>query len=220
MRIDTNSWHYKMNYRNYGDSIPKSLCPYFWSTVLSVIMISWLSALFNLIEKQHWHLPEVNIGIFNFLGKHRMAMLIALNGGVFSMGAISYFGYGNISGFFSMGIGAGMTIFMLFSDRIFKATSRTTYKIPDRNTQPSIFKEFVKAKHKSVCPMLEFVDVKKEEFNKNVKKIGEKESPIIIFDDVSFELDNLSEDDKNMLNRKYQQQNWRPNQVESEAHES
>lgn len=200
MRIDTNSWHYKMNYRNYGDSIPKSLCPYFWSTVLSIVLISWLGALINLIERQHWRLPEINIGIFNFLGKHRIAIFSIWNGGLFTFGAIGYFIFGNASGLINMGVGAGLLVFMKFSDSIFKATTRVTYKIPDNNKQPSIFKEFVKAKHKSVCPMLEFVDVKQEEFNKQVKKIDEK--PPFKF------MESLDQKER------------RPNQVESETYES
>lgn len=207
-----------MNHANYGDSIPKSLCPYFWSTVLSIVVLSWLVHLINLIEKQHWRLPEINIGIFNFLGKHRVAIFSIWNIGLFTHGAVGYFFLGNTGGIISMGVGAGLLVFMKYSDRIFKATARTTYQIP-KTDQPSIFKEFVKAKHKSVCPLLEFVDVQKEDFNKHVKKLSEKESPIIMFDDVSFSLDNISEDHKKLLEKKYQEQKWRPKQMESASDE-
>ena len=176
MRIDTNSWHYKMNKENYVE-VPKSLCPYFWATVLSVSVLSWLGYLFNLIENQHWSVPQINTGVFKFLEKHSAYLRASLSIGLAGYGAYTYFITGSTAGIFSMGVGGGLLLFQKYADKIFKATARTTYKVPEKNKEPSIMKEFVKAKHKSVCPLIEFVDVQKEDFDKQVKKIDTKQLP-------------------------------------------
>jgi len=172
MRIDTNSWHYKMNHGNYTE-VAKSLCPYFWSTVLSVLVLSWLGYLISLIENQHWSAPEINTGVFKFLEKHSEYLRASLSVGLAGYGAIAYFIFGQGGGLMPLGMGIGLLIFQKYAGKLFRATVKTTYKIPEKNKEPSIMKEFVKAKHKSVCPMLEFVDVKKEDFNKHVKKIDQ-----------------------------------------------
>jgi len=176
MRIDTNSWHYKMNKGNYVE-VAKSLCPYFWSTVASVLIFSWLSYLISLIENQHWSAPEINTGVFKFLEKHSEYLRASLSVGLAGYGAIAFFIFGQGGGLMPLGMGISLLIFQKYAGKLFRATARTTYKVPEKNKEPSIMKEFVKAKHKSVCPMLEFVDVQKEDFNKQVKKIDSQLPP-------------------------------------------
>jgi len=161
-----------MNKGNYVE-VAKSLCPYFWSTVASVLIFSWLGYLISLIENQHWSAPQINTGIFKFLEKHSEYLRASLSVGLAGYGAFSYFVLGHGGGLLALGMGVGLLLFQKYAGKLFTATARTTYKVPEKNKEPSIMKEFVKAKHKSVCPVLEFVDVQKEDFNKQVKKIDQ-----------------------------------------------
>lgn len=169
MKINTNSWHYRLNSNIYGSSIPKNLCPYFWGTILSVVFLSWFSVLFKFLERQDW--PHFNIGLLNFLGKHSNILRYSINAGVGIWGAYSFFGLGSNGGLFLMALGTSLTIFSVFSKWIFKTTySPRTYTIKEKN--PNILVEMVKAKHHRMCPRLEFVDVEKENFNEKVRMIN------------------------------------------------
>jgi len=131
MRIDTNSWHYKMNNSNYT-YVPKSLCPYFWSTILSVLVFSWLGYLISLIENQHWSAPEINTGVFKFLEKHSEYLRASLSVGLAGYGAIAFFIFGQGGGLMPMGMGVALLVFQKYAGRLFRATARTSYKIPEK----------------------------------------------------------------------------------------
>lgn len=217
MRIDTNSWHYRLNHSVYGSDVPTKLCPYFWATVLSILVLSWLDKLFDYIESLNITIPRYNIGFFRFLSKHKMIAVHSLYTGLAVYGGINWLVFGNTAGIFNLGVGVGLGIWTAISGRVYmKMSSRTTYKMT-KTKQPSILKEYVKARHSLVCPSLEFVDMQKDDFNNQVKKIDELKSKQIsqdiknedidmkIFDDVSFALDNLSEKDRNFLKKKYEE---------------
>lgn len=192
----------------YGSAVPTKLCPYFWSTVLSIVILSWLNVVFDLIEKytRYWTFPEFNIGLFRFLEKHSSFTvngLYAIMGGV---GVAFYFLDLQIAGVMTLGSAIGGFLYLKFGNKLHLYTQRTTYK-PTTAKSPSMAKEYFKAKHSLVCPSLDFVDIEKEDFNKQVRKIEqnkeEMKEDMKVFDEVSLALDNLTEDDKEFLDRKY-----------------
>lgn len=181
MRINTNSWHYRLNRSNYGSDVPKSLCPYFWSTVLSVLVLSWLWVIVSAFDKAFGNisLPKFNIGLFRFFDKQGRKIPYLISGGLAGYGAISYFMFNDIFGIWNIALGSGLLIWSKYSTAILKRTLKTTYKIPTQEKQPSIFKEYVKAKHHSVCPTLQFIDFEKENFNDSVRKIARDAKAIL-----------------------------------------
>jgi len=173
MRINSNSWHYRLNRDMYGSDVPKSLCPYFWATIFSIFVLSWLSLIIKAFD--HVSLPRINIGLFRFFEKHRTVLPFLISGGLAGYGAISFFVYNDIFGIWNMALGSVLFVWSKYSTSILKRAFTSTYKIPTKEKQPSIFKEYVKAKHHSVCPTLEFIDFKKEDFNRHVEMIKTQE---------------------------------------------
>jgi len=169
LRIDTNSWHYRLNSKIYGSDIPKNLCPYFWGTILSITILSWLFVLLDLIDRQNWSIPHFNIGLLNFLEKHSIIFRYGLNLGLAGFGGISYFGFGNAGAIFPMAIGISLTIFAIFSKRIFKPGVYKPRHYQEKT--PNILIEMAKANHHRICPRLDFVDTQKEDFNDKVRMI-------------------------------------------------
>ncbi len=174
MRINTNSWHYRLNRSNYGSDVPKSLCPYFWASLLSILVLSWLGPLIGALDKAFGNisLPKFNIGLFRYLDKHGRKVPYFLSAGLIAFGAYGFFAMNEVVGLWNIGLGSGLIVWSKYSGLFFKHAikTKTSYKIPTRN-QPSIIKEYIKARHHSVCPTLEFVDFEKENFNDSVKKI-------------------------------------------------
>lgn len=182
MRINTNSILYKINRANYGSDIPKSLCPYVWASVLSILVLSWLGPLVGALDRAFGNisLPKFNIGLFRYLDKHARKVPYFLSGGLIAFGAYGFFAMHEVVGLWNVGLGSGLIIWSKYSGLFFKhaVKTKTTYKIPTRN-QPSVFKEYIKARHHSVCPTLEFIDFEKENFNDSVRKIARDAKAIL-----------------------------------------
>lgn len=182
MRINTNSWHYRLNRSNYGSDVPKSLCPYFWASLLSISVLSWLGPLVEALDKAFGNisLPKFNIGLFRYLDKHGRKVPYFLSGGLIAFGAYGFFAMNEVVGLWNIGLGSGLIVWSKYSGLFFKHAikTKTSYKIPTRN-QPSILKEYIKARHHSVCPTLEFVDFEKEDFNNDVKKIAKDSKAVM-----------------------------------------
>lgn len=177
MKIDTNSWHYKLNNYVYGSEMPKNLCPYFWGTVLSVTFLGWamwgIVKIAEAIDRQHWSMPSFNIGFLKYLERHSKFLVYGLYGGMALWGGTSYFVFGNPGGLMLLGVAGGGTFYFTFRDKFVSYKPKKIY-IPPQKKNPNLFVEMVKAKHHSMCPRLDFVDKTKEEFNESVKKIDEK----------------------------------------------
>lgn len=169
MRIDTNSWHYRLNQTVYGSDIPKKLCPYFWATVLSVTILSWMDIIIKLIERQNISLPTFNFGMFKFLQRHSQYVAFTLYGGLIA-GGIAQLLNGFPVGYIMIATGAGGAFFYKFGSRIVPAGKYNPPKLV-RKKQPSILTEYLKANHSRVCPQLEFIDVNKEDFDNKVKQL-------------------------------------------------
>ena len=182
MRINTNTKLYKINLRNYGSDVPKSLCPYFWASIFSVLFLSWLGPLVGLLDRMFGNIsvPKFNIGLFRYMEKHGKKIPYFLSGGLIAFGAYGFFFSHEGIGLWNIGLGSGLMVWSKYSSSILKRTFKTTYRIPTReHHQPSVFKEYMKAKHHSICPTLEFVDFEKENFNDSVKKIAKDAKAVL-----------------------------------------
>lgn len=169
LRIDTNSWHYRLNHKIYGDGVPKSLCPYFWGTLLAIGFLSWLFALLNLIERQNFSLPHFNIGLLHFLERHSTIIRYVMNIGMIGWGGVAFFGFNQPGSVILLSLGATLTFFQVFSKLIFKPG---VYKPKEyQEKAPNILIEMAKANHHKICPRLDFVDIEKEDFNDKVRMI-------------------------------------------------
>lgn len=169
MRIDTNSWHFRLNSKIYGSDIPKSLCPYFWGTLLAIGLLSWLYVLFDLIDRQNWSLPSFNIGLFRYLERHSTIIRYAMNLGLMGWGGIGFFGFNSPGSIIALSLGATLTFFQVFSKSIFKPGIYKPRQYQEK--APNILIEMAKANHHKICPRLDFVDIEKEDFNDKVRMI-------------------------------------------------
>lgn len=141
----------------------------------SIFILSWLGPLIGLLDKAFGNisLPTFNIGLLKFFSKHGKLIPYLTSGTLALYGGISYFILDSQIGLFNLGLGGGLLVWSKYSSYFFKHAFKTTYKPPTpQQKNPSVFKEYMKAKHHSVCPTLQFVDVEKEEFNEDVKKIA------------------------------------------------
>jgi len=169
MRIDTNSWHYRLNHRFYDSNVPQRLCPYFWATVLSVSVLSWMYLIFQLIERQNFSLPTFNFGMFKFLERHSKAVVYTLYGGLIAGGLFQVLN-GLPGGIVMTMVGGVGAFFYKFGNKILPAGHYNPPKLVMKK-QPSIVTEYLKANHSRVCPHLEFIDMNKEDFDNKVRQL-------------------------------------------------
>jgi hypothetical protein len=166
MKISTDSWHYKLLSRvwKYGlpyNSPPNNLCKYFWLTVATTLIYPlWRVsvALDNIdfdVKGPNWKWPD------KWPSKSTMIDIIML---------IWTFGFGIFDlmtgSYILAGIMFGIGIWWLLP-KSFKRRIRYRYQYkppkPKKPKQPNIAIEYIKAKKKRVCPLLEFVNPIEEE---------------------------------------------------------
>lgn len=144
MNINKSSWHYRLNNKMF-DTIPTSLCPYFWKTVLALVLISGMSTLFI------FALTGIGLSILKAFGITSGLVLITspLIGFVFAVIAIVI-----IVGFFFL-------CDHMKSSMRRKKWQRDAKKLEEKANgeyKESLIISFLKAKKEKFCPSLKFVD--------------------------------------------------------------
>ena len=128
MKINKNSWHYKMNYE-FSERLPKTLCSYFWTTVIRTLLLLVFSAAI---------LTTLIILI------SPLALLFDIK---HPMQEVSFSIYGLMFALF----------LCLFIGAKVENYKRNKYLIRPYK-KPNILWDYLKAKKEKVCPFLEFED--------------------------------------------------------------
>lgn len=150
MNINKNSWHYKLVKNTFNNSgrIPTSLCPYFWSVVFRVVVYGAMAFLAVFLASNMLFEPMVSLGlstVWAYIASFFASILMSAT---------------------AVGVGIGVVLGIAWVyDHISEWNSDRKYEnakkeIEDRKNgvQPSILSAFIKAKHRKICPMLNFVD--------------------------------------------------------------
>lgn len=149
MKINTSSWHYKLVTWFGQNSAPRTLCPYFWKGVWHAVVASSVAGFISLVG---WGMgTDILAKILLMFGIVLSPVAIAVPGILFGW-LICAIVVGVIGGIFWSCFKSKELIEKRKEDKKQAAIEAGTYKEPE----PSIFKEFVKAKHRKVCPFLEF----------------------------------------------------------------
>lgn len=148
MKINTKSWHYKI--ATWGDEdAPRTLCPYFWKVVFKLAVAAFM-------------VIAAFAGIFG-VGEILMSLILPSLGFAASgiIAGIANVVVGTIAwaGFFGtvFVVGYGCVKLKNYRDnaRVEKRMARINAGLsPDKD--PNLVTEFLKAKHRKVCPFLEF----------------------------------------------------------------
>lgn len=171
MKINTNSWHYKLNRYTWGNDIPEHFCPYARLLLFNILIGGWLEFLFRhvniTIELPHW-------GIMRFMRNNTWLFNIHMLYGLWGMyGVLRILTGETEQGIISVAITAGSYIALRTLGRgvkFFETKSKKFKTISEK----SIILQSAKANHNKICPHLEFVDDKIIKFNEDVSAI-EKE---------------------------------------------
>ena len=137
MRINKNSWHYRLI--QFADKIPsKNLCMYFWQVIgcsfMFLIMSIVIAAALTLIP----------LSMFG-------PIFMALSSAIEVFGIILWM----ITGFISLGFAKD---WVLTNPKHWLSRNIWKRKEHVKDKEPNIVFEYIKAKKRKVCPPLEFVD--------------------------------------------------------------
>ena len=155
MKLSKNSWHVKMN-KEYGmDRVkynlrygnPVSLCDYFWSTVLTIVSLTFLSVVFTLGA------GAMLYGLLCLVG-----ILFSAATGIWFDFIMYDIGVGLIVVSFLFGV--AMFIVSLFSNEVkwFPEYITKHFKQKEvgvKEKKPNLFFEWLKAMKDKVCPLIE-----------------------------------------------------------------
>lgn len=172
MKVNTNSWHFRLNRYTWGDSVPEHLCPYVRLLLFNITIGWWLQLLSNHIhldiELPHW-------GVMKFMVKYPMVFNIEMFYSLWAMIGFWQLLTGNVTGgIINMSITGGSYIAVKTMGRgvkFFEGKSKTFKTISEK----SVVLQSVKSNHSKICPKLDFMDEKIVQFNEEVSQIKEPE---------------------------------------------
>lgn len=159
MRLSPNSWHHKLHVWAYGGVAVRSLCPYFWLTVLAVVFSPfilaakhWPSVPEELLDRIMWTCLFIAVGA-TIVGS--MALMILAAGSVV-LGVVYWL--------LIVGFGGGL-IYGMIKVGDWRNTHPKPVKIKEpkplkirKPREPSLLAEYLKAKKNKVCPIIEWGD--------------------------------------------------------------
>lgn len=172
MKVNTNSWHYRLNRYTWGNEIPEHLCPYVRLLLFNITIGWWLQLLSNNI---HLNLELPQWGVMKFMIKHPMIFNIEVFYSLWAMIGFWQLLTGNITGgIINMSITGCSYIAVKTMGRgvkFFEGKSNTFKTISEK----SVVLQSVKSNHNKICPKLDFIDNKIVQFNEEVYQIKEPE---------------------------------------------
>lgn len=159
MKVSTASWHYRLQRRVWGKgntywAPPRSLCPYFWSTVFAILRCAILyvfAPILATILVVMWAWLTINTFVHDWSG----TMLKSL---------VGIFGLATIISFCVTIVYAGESIAAWARRRFIfhvvpKATRPKIIEAPKPHKsprEPGLFLSYLKALKGRICPILEF----------------------------------------------------------------
>lgn len=184
MIVSKDTFHYKLVHYVFGESYFRnsnvSLCKYFWTFVISIILGSWMAYMYK-----HWPHPDIDFDIewpeapvVTQQTKDAIALSFVTIGAAFGVLWLIYgliYEYEKtIETLIMIGIVAGAIIGFVVGlttlDSVhknwrrdhpkkikYKKPKEREYEIP-RPREPNMFLEWLKARKKKMCPLLRFVD--------------------------------------------------------------
>lgn len=178
MKISTESWHFKLmcEVMQYDRDVPfnqppSSLCKYWWTLVASVLSYPFFK-FGKWMNNIHFNIKKPSLGIS--VSDNRKAMIVRICGVSFCLGIGIY---DIIMGDY---IFAGIMFFFAvynalprgFFGELIKGINKNRppkpkkYKAPKikKPKEPNLMWEYLKARKHKVCPLLEFVDPRDEEY--------------------------------------------------------
>lgn len=161
MKLSKKSWHYWI-YSRFFSSVPRNLCPYFWKMVLCTIFIIPLFVLSvplritcMIFGKKRFDLEEQNsYSAVSIIG------IILLDGALFFSVHMVWMWF-NLHNERIVTIGVlGWVIFVAIMIALLVRwlEGRTWKRIVRVEKEPSIFKQYWKAKKDKICPLIEWED--------------------------------------------------------------
>lgn len=178
MKVNTNSWHFRLNRYASRDHIPTHLCPYARLLLFNILLGSWMQYLYSHIninfELTHWGISRV----FRRLTiRNKWFFNIKTVYGLWAMWGVWHLLSGNITlGLVSLGMTGGTYGFIKMSGggvKFFEGKSTKFKSISEK----SVVLQSIKSNHDRICPKLDFIDNKIVEFNEKVSMIKEPEMP-------------------------------------------
>ncbi len=132
MQISIDSWHYKLiDILDFNH--PDNLCAYFWKTVWTIIFVSFMIfgvILFVGAPLWNWLTTDFPVPI----------LVIGLILDVFLAGLLIY----------------GVVLYFELLQKVMRVLPKRKPKPPKIKKPPGLFRQWLSAKHRKVCPLLKF----------------------------------------------------------------
>lgn len=163
LRVSATSWHYRLykwtqRYGNWPNSEPKSLCSYFWSIVLTPLFI--YSATFRKVVESVLFRPFVWLGRLN-----QTALIIVVTAVITTVIVCWGFLWPHkllIAAIVVVGIIVAGVLLLLIALGIAELSDRRKSGSDLEPITGQLIFEFVRAKKRRVCPLIEVVDEPRE----------------------------------------------------------
>ena len=132
MKISTDSWHYILMDR-LDFNHPGNLCAYFWMTVWSIILSSvGISSIGLFLGAPLWN--------WLFAGFPEPIFIIGTLLDVALVGFVIY----------------GVVQYFELPQRVMRVLPKRKPKAPKVKKPPGLFRQWISAKHRKICPLLDF----------------------------------------------------------------
>lgn len=165
MNINKNSWHFKMNLWFKSGNIwkmPKTLCGYFWTTVLHILFSSAIAIFIGSIAWMFGWPIVAETGILAWMGISLSALW--LNVIAVPVGAVVIAAFVLLFAAIAFGFIFGLEKFKHYRNQkqYTKKLARVKAGLP-AEAEPSVFVQYLKARKRKVCPMIDYVEGKTSE---------------------------------------------------------
>lgn len=154
MKVSVNSWHYKLNEKFFSSGrIPRSLCTYFWATVIRSVVAMTLAGFVLMI------IAMIGIPVYTVVHNYFSTLPYDPNAvpGIIDVIGLVFFGVitGAIVGTIAVGIVAGIVWLIENRNRLFKYIRTDKFEVVQTKVSENILVQFLKAKKQKVCPIIQ-----------------------------------------------------------------
>lgn len=152
MKINTNSWHYKLVTLGGKERAPYTLCPYFWKGVWNLSIILFGIFIAGLIS---WAMGEsLSLLIFTKLGLTLSPIIAVISSIILGLLLIVFV----MSSLIAIAYGFYKLISLFQEKRKKKWVNDLE---AGKNPESNVIIAYIKARKRKVCPILEFTDAEK-----------------------------------------------------------
>lgn len=169
MRINKNSWHYRLNKYTWGEP-PEHFCPYLRVLVFSITIGGLLQLIYS---KWNIKTPDYGIGrgfnrLIKFTNTHNIPLMEIVYG-VIGIRGITFVLEGQYEiGIFNIAMAGTMYFILKYGIKLGEKAElkSSTFR---KFAENSIAYQALKSNHNKVCPHLDFYDKELEEFNEKLR---------------------------------------------------